>query len=92
MRLATRGSCEMYSAVFEDTAVLQPAVVVQLLACEDEALLLRSDALLLLNARLDGSDGVGVRYLQRDSPARQKLDENLHCKDDGARMMGRAVL
>jgi hypothetical protein len=55
------------------------AVVVQLLAREDEALLLRRDAFLALDHGLHVLDGVvAALHLQRDRLPRQRLHEHLH--------------
>ena len=53
-------------------------MVIELLATENEALLMSSDAFLLLYARLDGGNGVRVGNLQGDGLASQQLDKNLH--------------
>jgi hypothetical protein len=53
------------------------AAVLQLLAGEDQALLIRGDALLVLNLLLNVVDGVGRLHLQGDGLASQSLDENL---------------
>jgi hypothetical protein len=50
----------------------------ELLASEDEALLVRGDALLVLNLRLDVVDGVGGLHLERDGLARERLHKDLH--------------
>jgi len=61
-----------------DVVVRQGAAVLELLAREDQALLVRRDALLVLDLRLDVVDGVAALHLQRDGLARQGLDEDLH--------------
>ena len=54
--------------------------ILELLAREDEALLVRRDALLVLDLRLHVVDGVRSLHVQRDRLARQGLHENLHSK------------
>jgi len=43
-----------------DVVVLEGAAILELLACEDEALLVRWDPLLVLDLGLDGIDCVGA--------------------------------
>jgi hypothetical protein len=78
MRLTARLNGKVEDAIFEDVAFMQSLVVFELLATENEALLMSSDAFLLLYARLDGGNGVRVGNLQRDGLASQQLDKNLH--------------
>jgi hypothetical protein len=59
----------------EDVVVAQGAAVLELLAGEDEALLFRRDALLVLDLLLHVLDGVRRLHVQRDGLARQRLDE-----------------
>jgi len=58
--------------------VLQRAAVLELLTREDEALLVRGDALLVLNLGLDSLDGVRALNLESDGLSRQGLHEDLH--------------
>jgi hypothetical protein len=48
----------MESALLLDVVVRQGAPVLELLACEDQTLLVRRDAFLVLNLRLDVIDGI----------------------------------
>ena len=68
----------MQGRLLLDVVVGQRAAVLQLLACEDQALLVRGDALLVLDLGLDVFNGVARLDLQRDGLAGQRLDENLH--------------
>jgi hypothetical protein len=61
-----------------DVVVRQRAAVLQLLAREDQALLIRRDALLVLDLGFDILNSVRALHLQRDGLARQCLDEDLH--------------
>ena len=67
-----------------DVVVGQRAAVLELLAGEDEALLIRGDSLLVLDLGLDVLDGVRRLHVERDRLARQGLDEDLHgvCRGD----------
>ena len=68
----------MQRALLLDVVVAQRPAVLQLLTREDEALLVRRNALLVLNLALDVVDGVAGFHLERDSLARECLDEDLH--------------
>ena len=61
-----------------DVVVGERAAVLQLLPGEDEPLLVRRDALLVLDLGLDVVDGVAALHLQRDRLPRQRLHEDLH--------------
>jgi hypothetical protein len=58
-----------------DVVVGKSAAVLQLLASEDQALLVRRNALLVLDLRLDIVDGVGGLNLKSDGLASQSLDD-----------------
>ena len=61
-----------------DVVVRESAAVLELLASEDQALLVWRDALLVLDLGLDVLDRVRWLNLERDGLARQGLDEDLH--------------
>ena len=61
-----------------DVVVRQGAAVLELLAGEDEALLVRGDALLVLDLGLDVVNGVRGLNVEGDGLARQGLDKDLH--------------
>ena len=75
-----------------DVVVGERAAVLELLAGEDEALLVRRDALLVLNLRLDVVDGVAALDLERDGLAGEGLDENLHATAEAEDEMERRLL
>jgi len=60
-----------------DVVVGQRAAVLELLAREDEALLVGRDALLVLDLLLDVVDRVARLDIERDGLARERLDEDL---------------
>ena len=60
-----------------DVVVAQRAAVLELFAREDEALLIRRDALLVLDLLLHVVDRVGRLDVERDRLAREGLDEDL---------------
>jgi hypothetical protein len=66
-----------------DVVVGEGAAVLELLTGEDETLLVRGDALLVLDLGLDVVDGVRGLHLQRDGLARQGLHEDLHLGGGG---------
>ena len=61
-----------------NVVVRESAAVLELLAGEDEALLVGRDAFLVLDLGLDVVDGVGGLDLESDGLASEGLDENLH--------------
>ncbi|KAL6048640.1 Ubiquitin/40s ribosomal protein s27a fusion [Balamuthia mandrillaris] len=62
-----------------DVVVGQGTAVLQLLAGEDQALLVRGNAFLVLDLLLHVLDGVGALHLQSDCLTSEGLDEDLHC-------------
>jgi hypothetical protein len=63
------------SRLLLNVIVGQGAAVFELLAGEDQALLVRGNALLVLNLGLDIIDGVGGLNLKSDGLASQGLDD-----------------
>ena len=61
-----------------DVVVGERAAVLELLAGEDEALLVRRDALLVLDLLLHVLDRVRRLHVESDGLARESLDEDLH--------------
>ena len=61
-----------------DVVVRKSTAILELLAREDETLLIRGDTLLILNLRLDVLDGVRRLDVERDGLAGEGFDENLH--------------
>ena len=64
--------------LFLDVVVSESSGILQLLAGEDQSLLVRGDALLVLELSLDIFDGVSALNVESDSLSSQSLDENLH--------------
>ena len=73
----TKTEDEVQSRLLLDVVVRKGAAVLELLAGEDEALLIGRDALLVLDLGLDVVDGVGGLDVEGDGLAGQGLDENL---------------
>ena len=65
-----------------DVVVGEGPAILELLAGEDQPLLIRRDALLVLDLGLDILDGVGGLDLEGDGLAREGLDENLHLAEN----------
>jgi len=69
---------EVEGGLLLDVVVGEGAAVLELLSGEDEPLLVRWDAFLVLDLGLDVVDGVGALDLEGDGLSRQGLDEDLH--------------
>ena len=77
-RAAAQAKHKVQRAVLLDVVVRKSVVTNQLLAGEDEALLVRGDALLVLDLSLDGVDGVGAVGHEGDGFAGEGSNEDLH--------------
>lgn len=75
---STKTEDEVQRALLLDVVVAEGAAVLELLASEDEPLLVWGDALLVLDLGLHILDRVGLLDLERDCLAGQSLDEYLH--------------
>merc|ERR1712127_904216 len=69
---------KMKSALLLDVVVGQSPAILELLACEDQPLLVRGDALLVLDLGLDILDGVGWLNLKGDGLSGEGLHKDLH--------------
>ena len=69
-------------ALLLDVVVRKSAAILELLASEDQTLLVGRNALLVLNLRLDVIDGVRRLDLKGNGLPRQGLDENLHASTE----------
>jgi len=65
-------------ALLLDVVVRKSAAILQLLASEDKPLLVRGDALLVLDLCLDVVNGVGGLHLEGDGLAGEGLHKDLH--------------
>ena len=70
----------MEGGLLLDVVVGQSPSVLQLLPCKDQPLLVRRNALLVLDLGLHILDGVGRLDLKSDGLARQGLHEDLHLR------------
>jgi hypothetical protein len=78
----------MKSGFLLDMVINQGTTVFELLTGEDEALLIRGDAFLVLDFLLDGFDQVLVFDIESDGLASQSLDEDLHKRVLSVRIPG----
>ena len=70
----------MQRRVLLNRVVLERVAFLELLACEDETLLVWRDALLVLNLGLDVLNPVGRLNIERDVLSSQCLHKDLHNK------------
>jgi len=84
LHTATKTEDEVEGGLLLDVVVRKSASVFELLSCEDEALLIGWDALLVLDLGLDIVDSVRGLDLKGDGLSGESLHEDLHL---GALMM-----
>merc|ERR1712132_6285 len=75
-----------------DVVVRQRAAVLELLAREDQALLVRRDPLLVLDLRLHVVNGVRSLHVERDRLAGEGLHEDLHAAAQAQHQVESALL
>ena len=78
LHTTTESKDQVESRLFLDVVVAKGSSVLELLASEDEALLIGGDALLVLDLSLDILNGVRRLNIESDGLASQSLDEDLH--------------
>merc|ERR1711918_29052 len=76
----TEAEHQVQGGLLLDVVVLQGATILELLSSEDETLLVRGDALLILDLSLNCLDRVCALHLEGDGLPRQCLDEGLHLR------------
>merc|ERR1712066_267997 len=89
---ATKAQDQVQRGLLLDVVVRQRAAILQLLPREDQTLLVRGDALLVLDLRLDVVNGVAGLHVQRDGLPRQRLDEDLHATPEAQDQVQRGLL
>merc|ERR1711990_1064149 len=82
----------MEGALLLDVVVGESSSVLQLLAGEDQPLLIWGDSLLVLDLGLDVLDGVRWFDLEGDGLSSQGLDEDLHASPQSEHKMEGALL
>ena len=75
---ATKTEDKVEGRLLLDIVIGEGSAILELLTGEDETLLIRGDALLVLDLGLDVVDGVGRLDIEGDGLTREGLDENLH--------------
>ena len=78
LHATTKTKHQVKSRLLLDVVVREGASILQLLASKDQTLLIRGDALLVLNLGLHGLDGIRGLNLKGDCLSSESLDENLH--------------
>jgi len=78
LHTTTQAEDEMQGRLLLDVIVRKGTAVFELLAREDETLLVGRDALLVLDLGLDIINGIGGLDLEGDGLARESLDKDLH--------------
>ncbi len=78
---AAESQDQMQCGFLLDIIVSEGSTVFQLLPSEDESLLIRRNALLILDLGLDIFDGVGRFNIEGNGLSGESLDEYLHCWD-----------
>ena len=68
----------MERRLLTDIVIGQNTIILQLLSRKNQTLLVRRNAFLVLNLRLDISDGVRALHLECNSLSRERFDEDLH--------------
>merc|ERR1711931_548769 len=83
----------MQSRLLLDVVVGQSAAILELLASEDQPLLIWRNSFLVLNLGLDIFNGVGGLNLEGDGLASQGFDKDLHTTSETKdQMQGRLLL
>jgi len=83
---------KMERGLLLDVVVGQGAAILQLLAGEDQTLLVRGNALFVLDLGLDIFDGIAGLDLQSDGLASQGFDEDLHATSQAQDQVERRLL
>merc|ERR1719362_16053 len=78
LHASTQAQHQVQRGLFLDVVIRQCAAVLQLFAGKDKALLVRRDALLVLDLGFDIVDGVRGLDVKSDGLASQSLDKDLH--------------
>merc|ERR1712045_1060399 len=78
LHTSTESEDQMKGGLFLDVVVGQSSAILQLLASEDQTLLVWGDSLLVLDLSLDVLDGIAGLNLQGDGLPCKSLDEDLH--------------
>lgn len=77
-KATTQTKHQMQSRFLLDVVIGQRSIVLELLAGKDKTLLIRRNALLILNLGLHIADVVGGLHLKGDGLSRESFDKDLH--------------
>merc|ERR1719399_2250022 len=83
---------QMEGGLLLDVVILKGAAILELLACEDQTLLVWWDAFLVLDLGLDGINSVGALDFESDGLAGECLDEDLHASTEPEHQMKSGLL
>jgi hypothetical protein len=75
LHTTTKAEDEMKSGLLLNVVVGEGSAILKLLASKDQALLVRRNAFLVLNLRLNVVDGIGGLDLKSDGLASESLDD-----------------
>merc|ERR1712135_255067 len=78
LHATTQAQHQVQGAFLLDVVVRKCPAILELLACENQTLLIRRDAFLILDLGFHVVNGVGRLNVQRDGFTRQRLDKDLH--------------
>ncbi|GET93442.1 polyubiquitin, putative [Leishmania tarentolae] len=92
LHAAAQAQHQVQRGLLLDVVVRERAALLQLLAGEDQALLVRRDALLVLDLGLHVLNRVARLHLQRDRLAGQRLHEDLHAAAQAQHQVQRGLL
>merc|ERR1712203_173687 len=87
MHSSTESKDQMESGLFLDVVVGESSAILQLLASEDQTLLVWGDSLLVLDLSLDVLNGIAGLNLQGDGLPCESLDEDLHSSTESEDQM-----
>ncbi|KAM0910373.1 hypothetical protein ACQ4PT_014204 [Festuca glaucescens] len=93
LHATTQAENQVEGGLLLDVVIRQGAAILQLLTSKDQTLLVRGDALLVLDLRLHVVNGVGRLHLQGDGLSSEGLDEDLHATTEAEHQVkGRLLL
>jgi len=92
LHTTSKSEDQMEGGLLLDVVVREGSAVLELLASEDESLLIRGDTLLILDLGLDVLNGVSGLNIKSDGLTSQGLDEDLHTTSESQHKMESGLL
>jgi hypothetical protein len=92
LHTTSKSEDQMEGGLLLDVVVRESSAVLELLASEDESLLIRGDTLLILDLGLDVLNGVSRLNIKSDGLTSQGLDEDLHTTSESQHKMESGLL